>query len=487
MNVTNVTTRATTSTSTASTGTPDPEMLLKLDDILRRLKVGHKSAISDLKALGIRYTLQEQQNRDYIVNFYYLGQRYNVFFDFDNPEKSKAKNPYAGYTPPTDTTQTGHTTETTEGTRTTEDTDTKGTTEGDNTGTTSDTKVIKEGLVPVTDFLDRLELVDDLKEEPGVEGAQDAPTSPESPSEPEPNEKPTINNEALAQSATLVQHAIENVVEEKIDNIADGNKNIHTEFGIDKNGNIVFQEENTQKVFDNLVNQVIKTIKSLEMFGRYQNILQNLGGEDVLKQLIQTAWITTYNTFDSSKSNNTEDFVKEVLKNLDKIMQKLETNPEMLSMFTQRTSYADSSITEGVTHYGTKTTTGGDEKINYKGNIVVYDDGSVHIANDKDDNDYQTTMNEVLANLIEKYSNVDSEIITNLFREAQKATLEAIQGNKSDCPYGTANNDGRVEDTERDWRGKNNRSDDKHNIDMDQLVQLTLYYFDKLLYQNLLN
>ena len=214
--------------------------------------------------------------------------------------------------------------------------------------------------------------------------------------------------------------------------------------------------------------------------------LQKLGGETALKKLLQSAWITTYNDFNSSDSNNLASFVNKVMSNLDKMLEKLQTEPELLSTFTKRTSYADNSVTKDVKHYNTKTTHGNDEKISYKGNVTTYADGTVHISNDNDDDDYQTTMAGILKNLITKYSSIDEKTITSVFRNAQKQALTVLQDNIYDCPYGTGNNDGRVEDFQKDWSGRNNRRTDNVRIDMDQIVQITLYYFDKLLMNELL-
>lgn len=260
-----------------------------------------------------------------------------------------------------------------------------------------------------------------------------------------------------------------------------GDGSIHTEFGMDSSGNIVFENANTTKVYNTLLNKLKTRVSKYAPDG-----LQKLGGETVLKKLLQSAWIAAYNDFNSSQSNNLASFVNKVMSNLDKILEKLQTNPELLSTFTKRASYADNSITTGVKHYNTKTTYGNDEKINYKGNVTTYADGTVHISNDNDDDDYQTTMAGVLKNLITKYSSIDEKTITSVFRKAQKQALNALQNNTYDCPYGTGNNGGRVEDFQKNWGGKNNRKNDESYIHMDQLVQMTLYYFDKLLMNELL-
>ena len=96
-------------------------------------------------------------------------------------------------------------------------------------------------------------------------------------------------------------------------------------------------------------------------------------------------------------------------------------------------------------------------------------------------------MSDVLKNLITKYSSIDPDTVTKVFRDAQKKALEALQGRKFDCPYGTGNNNSRVEDTTKNnWGGKDNRKGDKSNIHMDQLVQMTLYYFDKLILKEMM-
>ena len=296
----------------------------------------------------------------------------------------------------------------------------------------------------------------------------------------------TDDAEKIKEGAKAIRSWVNDVADDAVANcksaIGMGNNgNIHTEFGMDSSGNIVFQDTNTTKVYNTILGKLKTKISRFASDG-----LQKLGGETVLKKLLQAAWITTYNDFSSSQSNNLALFVNKVMSNLDKMLEKLQTNPELLSTFTKRASYADNSITTGVKHYNTKTTYGNDESISYKGNVTTYADGTVHISNDNDDDDYQTTMAGILKNLITKYSSIDEKIITSVFRNAQKQALATLQNNTFDCPYGTGNNSGRVEDSQKDWGGKDNRKKDKSYIDMDQLVQITLYYFDKLLMRELL-
>lgn len=296
----------------------------------------------------------------------------------------------------------------------------------------------------------------------------------------------TDDAEKIKEGAKAIRSWVNDVADDAVANcksaIGMGNNgNIHTEFGMDSSGNIVFQNTNTTKVYNTILSKLKTKISRFASDG-----LQKLGGETVLKKLLQAAWIAAYNDFNSSQSNNLASFVNKVMSNLDKILEKLQTNPELLEVFTTRTSYADNSVTKDVKHYNTKTTHGNDEKISYKGNVTTYADGTVHISNDNDDDDYQTTMAGVLQNLITKYSSIDEKIITSVFRNAQKQALATLQNKTFDCPYGTGNNSGRVEDSQKDWGGRDNRKKDNSYIDMDQLVQITLYYFDKLLMKELL-
>lgn len=259
---------------------------------------------------------------------------------------------------------------------------------------------------------------------------------------------------------------------------------MHTEFGMDANGNIVFQEKSTKQVFDNIFEVLKQKIGSLVSGNK--DLIEKLGEDDVLKKLIQVAWINTYRYFDSSQENRATIFVSIVLDSFDKLLTKIQENPDLIDVLTQHSSYADSSITNGLKHYNTKTTYGGDETITYS-KPNTYDDGTVHIDSENDDIDYQSTMNDILQRLIAKYPSIDKSVITELFRNAQRNALNVANDNRADCPYGTGNNSSRVEDSIKNWGGKDSRKKDSHKIHMDELVQLTLYNFDKLIYDYLIN
>ena len=296
--------------------------------------------------------------------------------------------------------------------------------------------------------------------------------------DPSDSTNPTTN------AAENLEQLIPEIKNKNLAEIIGNNSTIHTEFGINSvNGNIVFQEQSTTLVFNRLCSVVDRQLQSI----CDPTLYSQFGGSATVNKLVQAAWITTYNSYDSSQSNNTAAFVSKALDNLQKIMQALQKDPNLIEIFTRETSYADSTLTEDLIHYGTNTTYGSDENVSYSGEVKVSEDGTIHLSNELDDSDYQSTMTSLIYSIKEKYPELDSNLITSVFQSAQKEAILALQNNKFDCPYGTANNDGRVEDSNKNWTGLDNRDNDSDFIAMDQLVQMTLYYFDKLLYQRLVS
>ena len=293
-------------------------------------------------------------------------------------------------------------------------------------------------------------------------------------------------NNNIKESTAIIKDGVLDVADDIVANCSykiNNKRTIHTEFGINKDGKIVFQEQDTTTVYDTILTK----LKSKLGRSTYKDALAKLGGEEVLEKLLQSAWINTYNDFNSSTSNALTKFVDKVMNNLEKMLDKLQTNPKLMETFTKRTSYADSTLTNGLKNYNTATTFGNDETVSYAGEVTTHEDGTVHLSQTDDDNDYQTTMNSLLLRVIAKYPEIDKQTVTNVFRNAQREAIKALQQNLYDCPYGTGNGNSRVEDADnqRNWYGKDNRKGDKSKIDLDQLVQMTLYYFDKLLMQEL--
>ena len=210
----------------------------------------------------------------------------------------------------------------------------------------------------------------------------------------------------------------------------------------------------------------------------YPEEVAALGGAEGLERILQAAWIETYSSFNSSQSNDTKAFVNKVVANLQTILSKISNNPELLEVYTSHTNYADKTLTDGLENYKNSSA------ITYS-DADIYMDGSVHIQDTQSDKLYQQTMSSLLDKLKAKYPKLDESVIAKLFKQAQVNALNNCANNTADCPYGTDNggND-RVYDAKLDWGGKDSRKGDKNKILMQELVQLVLYNFDKLMYAN---
>ena len=256
------------------------------------------------------------------------------------------------------------------------------------------------------------------------------------------------------------------------------NGEMNTTFGIDNDGKIVFANAKTQRYFDRLKDQLKISLKdrALDAFKSIENSYD---------MLFQSAWIMAYSEYNSGNNNNIKDFVSCVFDKFTKILEAISKNSELLDLYTSRTAYANTAVTDGVTHYNTNTTYGdgttGDERVKYS-NPLTYLDGTIHITS-IDDGDYQKCMESLLENIqaTEPYSKLPSDKVVSVFRKAQADALKTLGNNILDLPYGTSENSQRVEDGDnKNWKGfDRNRDGDHWYIDMDQLVQITLYYFDK--------
>ena len=281
-----------------------------------------------------------------------------------------------------------------------------------------------------------------------------------------------INLTTLSEAASTIMNKITTYITgSEINMYAKIYSKIHTEFGLDSNGKIIFQESSTQEVYDYLKDQIVT-----DMTEQYPEEVAALGGAEGLERILQAAWIETYSSFNSSQSNDTKAFVNKVVANLQTILSKISNNPELLEVYTSHTNYADKTLTDGLENYKNSSA------ITYS-DADIYMDGSVHIQDTQSDKLYQQTMSSLLDKLKAKYPKLDESVIANLFKQAQVNALNNCANNTADCPYGTDNggND-RVYDTKLDWGGKDSRKGDKNKILMQELVQLVLYHFDKLLY-----
>ena len=281
-----------------------------------------------------------------------------------------------------------------------------------------------------------------------------------------------INLTTLSEAASTIMNKITTYITgSEINMYAKIYSKIHTEFGLDSNGKIIFQESSTQEVYDYLKDQIVT-----DMTEQYPEEVAALGGAEGLERILQAAWIETYSSFNSSQSNDTKAFVNKVVANLQTILSKISNNKDLLEVYTGKANYADTTLTTGLSNYSTSSA------ITYS-NGVVFTDGSVHVDDSASDKLYQQTMTELLEKLKAKYPDLSEADIEKLFQQAQLNALKNCVNNTADCPYGTDNggND-RVYDTKLDWGGKDSRKGDKNKILMQELVQLVLYHFDKLLY-----
>ena len=218
----------------------------------------------------------------------------------------------------------------------------------------------------------------------------------------------------------------------------------------------------------------------------------------------------TYNDYDSSTSHTTIAFLEDVMKNLKDILEILNTNPEYLSVYTSHTAYANSSLTSNLTYYGTTDDDGHDSIWIYQGAGTISSDGHVAWDDTTDAEEYYLEMVQLLTNILNTspYKDIDSKVITDVFRKAQAEALKTCQQKfKYDCPYGTtgsvdlifqsitvlnstvqmvdgAVNPSMVAPENQNWAG-DSRGVDNSRISPQALVELTLYYFDKLLYAEL--
>ena len=293
---------------------------------------------------------------------------------------------------------------------------------------------------------------------------------------------------------------IDDIENNNISEMTKSKSAIHTEFGMDANGNIVFEQNDTTEVYNSVVDTLIRELKAKnkEAFDAI--------GETNIKKLIQASWIAAYNTFSSADSNPTARFVSEVLNQFKKILNKLSEHPEYLSVYTSHTAYANSSLTSNLLYYGTEDTFGGDARWSYSGYSSIASDGGVVWESAEDADEYYTVMKQLLTNIKKSsaYKDIDENLITNVFRQAQDLALKTCVNNKQDCPYGTTfkvdnsfyefglgstrnegiNPNSPVATAGQDWSGTN-REGDRSRISPKALIELTLYYFDKLLYSKL--
>ena len=306
--------------------------------------------------------------------------------------------------------------------------------------------------------------------------------------------------EAYKASFGKLAEGVEDVLTTSVYKMTCNYSSIHTEFGLDANGNIVFEQPETNNVYEKVKSEIKYELK-LHYKDAYNNI-----GEANIEKLIQSAWIMTYNTYNSSERNNTAQFILKMLDNFKSILSKLQEKPEYLDVYTSHSAYGNNKLTSKLIYYGhNNSTAGGDNFWIYDGGYTVLSDGSITFADHEDGSEYSAEMSTLLKTILktEPYKNLDPEVVTKVFRDAQKQAITACCNNINDCPYGTTPQvDGShvghrafygskgvsslsAATPNTDWGGTN-RDNDGWWITVEAIVELTLYYFDKMLYSELL-
>ena len=246
----------------------------------------------------------------------------------------------------------------------------------------------------------------------GVNGEEDTPTqaTPESESE--------TKLTTVSDAASTIQNKISTYITgSEINMYAKIYSKIHTEFGLDSNGKIIFQESSTQEVYDYLKDQIVT-----DMTEQYSEEVAALGGAEGLERILQAAWIETYSSFNSSQSNDTKAFVNKVAANLKTILSKISNNQDLLEVYTGKANYADTTLTTGLSNYSRSSA------ITYS-NGAVFTDGSVHIDDNASDKLYQQTMTDLLERLKAKYPDLSEADIEKLFQQAQLNALRNCVNN----------------------------------------------------------
>ncbi len=144
-----------------------------------------------------------------------------------------------------------------------------------------------------------------------------------------------------------------------------------------------------------------------------------------------------------------------------KILNKLKSNPEYLKIV--QNGSAMTQVTNDTT------------VINYK-NVDVnrdYGDGNVHMSDDNSDKQYQKAIEELRYRLKGKYvPPLSISDFNSWFTQAQKDAINACANNTRDITKGLQLSEG-------------TRHHDGWEIEIDQIMELIAYKFDKLVYKKI--
>ncbi len=258
------------------------------------------------------------------------------------------------------------------------------------------------------------------------------------------------------------------------------NEKMDGRFGLDSRNNIVFKSSDTKALYDTMCRQLENYLKDKP---EYKEII-----DTNYARLVQAAWIMTYNDYECGKNDiNTADFIKSVLNNLKAMILHLKDKPEDMKLYIGYTCYGYSGLNSIKCEWNVYDATGNKRNYVFNYSNVQYDnDNGIKLQNDEQNKIYQKMMEQLLKNLKQKYSGqVSNEIIEKLFKEAQR---RSVDHRLNDTPYGTGDGSGAAGHSvfvnDNFW-GTGTRSTDNCRITAQELVQLTLYNFDKLLYKEI--
>ena len=223
------------------------------------------------------------------------------------------------------------------------------------------------------------------------------------------------------------------------------------EMDVNSSGNFRFSDSKTETAY----NKLFEAMKAKSGF-------RNSGlTESEFKQIYNAAWLDSYNGYDNNQKYNLNDVLNKVVSNMRKIMNKLSSNPEYMNLIKGGSSMT--KITSSTTNLVYK----------YTNVDRDYGDGNVHLSGDNSDRNYQKYIEEFKTKLKGSYVPPLSESQFNSwFLQAQKDAIKACAEDSRDIT--------------KDLQVKRGtRYKDGSAIEVNKLMELIAYKFDKIMYKNI--
>ena len=303
-----------------------------------------------------------------------------------------------------------------------------------------------------------------------------------------------------------ISNVIDCSVKDSYINFSSTYSKINPEFGIDKDGNIMFQySAEAMKVFNGMTtgsqygtqNYIydseglikVKNYNCTQTVGYIWNVAEKLYNalkndiKDYINasvpklakysdSILQAAWIMTYNSFTSGEEHDSKEFVDKVLRNTASILNKVKNNESLIGLLTTHTALRDTSLLSG--------TYSADGK---------YTDIEYGTDSFTSTTYYKYECNTILKNLKAKYTMVDEATIEKVWKKASEDAIKAMKDNTADMPCGCATGSG-VYDDVSGFKGTNvltglnnaSRAGDSGYANLATVMEVSLYYFDKYIY-----